>query len=420
MGKKENKSVVVGKDAETDERVHEDGLLSYVDGVRTEITTGNVNRHHYGVVSDFYHTEQYGFASDSQYGVFGGQSYDASLGMVGEFHAGGKSSATIGIDVNYIFGISYDFGYSHKYTMTQGSEFSMADETEMEADKFIHLKVDPGVAKGKINKFMESYSPATAGILGFAATIPLALTTAQEGNGAHNNGMLKTTALSQYALSAVMATLASKHWRNKITKKKVPSGEFYLGPDSASLRVEGDNHSDNKTPGAARTIHLEASSDGDDKDPSIIEVIKEDKKGTIRLTVGKDGQKDSRIILKVGKSSITIGDEEIVFDSPSIEFQKGKEARVAINEDGLIVNKGDLSVNDGGAFIKKSVEAEKVVAKGVTSVSGGKLGGGPKPKTLKEYKLKNKFNLEKFESEAKERRAVLEKAKRSKDGTYML
>jgi len=394
-----------------------DGWMSYVDGTRTEITKGNVNRHHYGVVSDFYNVSQFGYAGDDQYEVSSGLEYSATLGLVGEYQIGGKSSATSGFDVNFNSGWSYEFGWSSRYTMIQGTDFSISDRIDQEASERVFIKVDPE-SEGTVGLFMEEHSGKVGAALAAIGAIPLTMVAVTEGNQSWpNDNILRTAAYTQAALSLAMMAAAKRHQSKKGNDK--PASYIDMNPNRAEIMVRGvqkvpqtlgkrwpkagalspfgvkdkSSMKDIK-PENPKSFVMDVLGTHDDKNPVSIHMNKKVGQGNIEITAGKqEGGKeepDSNIVLKVGQSSITIKDEGITFDAPCFLFQIDKKVKYGMDEKLLYVA-GDLQV-DEGAFAKKLFVDGKIVGKSVEA-DRANLGAAPaqdsppdKPKKLKPAK----------------------------------
>jgi hypothetical protein len=341
-----------------------DGWLDYTDGDHNSITKGNRYDYTDGahVVKHGSSKYSYKLAATTSYSMTAENSH--SLGLKTSSAAGLSVSSSFGANVTLKGGLDFNFSHGNSYSYTKGSSFSASDKFRQEVDKEISLAVDPSDSDWKEKAMEGVYPTAAAAIAASSAAIAAAIVIGGKYDGGETYNRLADVHGGLLAgLGAAMAG-TTLLWSNP-TAPDEPSAEFKMVKNSASLKVTGHR-------AGARKITLEAGKDFNDTKTAIIELkkdtvseilIKAGEKGGV--TIEADDHASSAILLKVGKSSIEITKESIVFKTGAETFTMDEATGLTIAKKGIEALKGEIKSKGGtisGKLETKDLDAKVMKA----------------------------------------------------------
>jgi hypothetical protein len=279
------------------------------------------------------------------------------------------------------------------YSYVTATSKALAKEITNEVDQLFEIKVDPGNTKAE--KFMESEVQPLArsyAVASAAATVgigALGLIGANLNDSEHSKNTTLAAnifsgahATAHYAAGAYLALKSKAYTAAQAISSGNPAAIFSMKGNKAILKVTGHTAGE-------RVVTILAGKSNKDKEPAVLRLRQETggtggdskanlnsggtKFGEIDLTGGTEG----KIVLKVGESSITIKENQIVFDSPQMDFKCEGKRKFVIDKQHAWVPTGNLFVTEGDIWSGKNITASKKVTGTDVETSGGaKLSGG--------------------------------------------
>jgi hypothetical protein len=292
-------------------------------------------------------------------------------------------------------GISVTFSNSRTYSYTKGKTFSKALQVENEASKTVHIKVKDHSLDSH-SDFLEKTMPDIANKAAAASSVvTAAIVTAGKLTAGDKEARAKVNTAAQVhagllavgGISLLAATVGYNELKNgtgpKPKSKKedqtLDQSASQLFMDSKSATIQTTGGKENKT----STITLEAKlpegvppfNDNVSNDPVMIKLErKKDDKGSIKLLAGGEENKGSSIRMDEKSLSLNFGGKssiEILKDS--IVFSVGDD-KFTMDDKGLTIKKGDLSLTAGSIKKVKDIKASGDVDGAKVNAKGGKVG----------------------------------------------
>ena len=287
----------------------------------------------------FLSSDTYTYGDSEEF--FGGYKFDGMLGMSASAFVGGTLNVSASLDVDIHAAQTYTIGYENAFEVVDGNKYSFAKEDSLEASKKIEIYVE-----GNKTPSVTALKVASAAYLATIGTMGAVTPSLADSDAKTYNGMMG----AHLAASGVMYAAAIANCQ--ILKRKAKANKSTPLEREAQIVLDYDKLK--KT----SEVKINASTG--------------DKKGDgSDITMSGDNQKG--ITMTVGKSSITIEDGSISFQSDLIIFcNKGDEEGMIFQGGNLIAN-GDVTV-EGDVKVEGNIDGTDITASGKLNSASGKLG----------------------------------------------
>jgi hypothetical protein len=388
------------KDTGADEK---DGIRMYTDGNYHLDVMGDLTGNHGGRKSTVTKGTKFTYNISRTYSYDMSNNFYSKVGIYGWSTTGLTFRTSVGLTAELKCGADFTFGLGKSISFVKDTAISVSKAQDFDVDERFWAKVDPPVeSSGKLERLMETGVPYIAGVLAVAssaASTIIGLNANSAGATENSAGATDSDGLTGldkaaevhagavYGAGAVLSGLALAYAISK-DQGASPIAELDLWKGgSIESSFEGRKVYDWLEPYAKlqvrdpkeANIKLRATTKGDeqvdDSEASFINLINKPAKATVNI---KASNKESasinlvgaragegQIELTVGKSSITMTEESIVFKVGDVTFTmdeaKGLEITGNAETAGFIVEAG--TIKSKGGTISGKLETEDLDAK---------------------------------------------------------
>jgi type VI secretion system VgrG family protein len=289
----------------------------------------------------FLSSDTYTYGDSEEF--FVGYKFDGMVGMSASAYVGGNLNVSASLDVDVHVARTYTVGFENAFEVVDGDKYSFAKKDSLEASEKIEIYVE-----GNDVPSVSSVQVAAVAYLATVAASAAVTPSLANSDPSTYNAMMVT----HLTASAVMYAAAIA--KCELLKKKAKD------PTKTSLDREAQIVLNYNKGSTASEVLINASIGSEEGAGSDITLSGDN-------TIG--------ITMRVGKSSITIKDDSIVFECDEKTFTF--EATGLTMSDGkLTITKGDIETDDGGITINggdvKALDGE--VKANTCEFSEGKMG----------------------------------------------
>lgn len=352
---------------------NQSGITSYTDGDYVSIVKGQTYTHHTANSSTFTKGTKYSYGVSRTLAYSMSNNFTSTIGINASSKAGLDFNTNTGVTVDLKAGADFKFGLGASFSFYQGKNVEVQKEKIIEVDDIFCVKVDPDDEEGGLEDIMENKVPTRAALLAvgsaaFSTTMGIvALADADADGTTALNVAAETHAALTYAAGAYLTVQALRYAKLKggTATGDDPAARIQLKHDDGLVEVAGLEANADTT---AKKLRMQVKQKPDaavtDKTNTSILMERKGDKGDITIDAGVGDSNTGDIVIKNGKSSITMTKESIKFVSDKFEFEHTDNAAA------MICEKGNLSVHDAIEADYLDI-AEEIKAEG--EIHGGKV-----------------------------------------------